>query len=129
MRVRLRAMAASHDPLYFTVLTGDGAVGTASYLRIAPEAGSAEVGWISFSPLLQRTPAATEAMALMMARIFDLGYRRYEWKCDALNAPSSRRRRNGWASPTRARSGRRRWSRAATATPPGSRSSTGSGRR
>ena len=60
----------------------------ASYLRIAPEAGSIEVGHINFSPLLQQTPAATEAMYLMMKRAFDLGYRRYEWKCDALNAPS-----------------------------------------
>lgn len=90
MRDRLRAMAASHDPLYFTVLTDDGAVGTASYLRIAPEVGSVEVGWISFSPLLQRTPASTEAMALMMTHVFALGYRRYEWKCDALNVPSRR---------------------------------------
>ena len=60
----------------------------ASYLRIDPKPGSIEVGHINFSPLLQRKPAATEAMFLMMQRAFDLGYRRYEWKCDALNAPS-----------------------------------------
>ena len=59
-----------------------------AYLRIAPAAGSIEVGHINFSPLLQRTPAATEAMYLMMRHAFALGYRRYEWKCDALNAPS-----------------------------------------
>jgi RimJ/RimL family protein N-acetyltransferase len=48
-----------------------------------------EVGGLVFSPLLQRRPAATEAMFLMMRRVFDeLGYRRYEWKCDALNRPS-----------------------------------------
>jgi RimJ/RimL family protein N-acetyltransferase len=48
-----------------------------------------EVGHLAFSPALQRTPAATEAMYLMMRRVFDeLGYRRYEWKCDSLNAPS-----------------------------------------
>lgn len=47
-----------------------------------------EVGHINYSPLLQRTPAATEAMYLMMKRAFELGYRRYEWKCDALNAKS-----------------------------------------
>jgi RimJ/RimL family protein N-acetyltransferase len=47
-----------------------------------------EVGHINYSPLLQRKPAATEAMVLMMKRAFELGYRRYEWKCDALNAPS-----------------------------------------
>jgi RimJ/RimL family protein N-acetyltransferase len=46
------------------------------------------VGHINYSPLLQRKPAATETMYLMMKRAFELGYRRYEWKCDALNAPS-----------------------------------------
>lgn len=78
------------DPLFFAVVDfahGD-AVGLASYLRITPAAGSIEVGHINFSPRLQRTPAATEAMFLMMQRAFDLGYRRYEWKCDALNGPS-----------------------------------------
>ncbi len=64
------------------------AVGVASYLRITPASGSIEVGGIHYSPLLQRTPAATEAMYLMMKRAFELGYRRYEWKCDALNAKS-----------------------------------------
>ncbi|WP_322865849.1 GNAT family protein [Aquicoccus sp. G2-2] len=83
---------ASDDPLYFTVLDGTGQpVGWASYLRIDPANGVIEVGWINFSPLLQQTIASTEAMFLMMARVFDeLGYRRYEWKCDALNAPSRR---------------------------------------
>jgi len=65
-------------------------VGVASYLRLTPPAGVIEVGHIHFSPLLQHTPAATEAMFLMMRRVFELGYRRYEWKCDALNAPSRR---------------------------------------
>ena len=60
----------------------------ASYLRIDPNSGSIEVGGINFSPLLQRKPAATEAMYLMMKHAFELGYRRYEWKCNALNAPS-----------------------------------------
>lgn len=64
-------------------------VGVASYLRIFPELGSIEVGHLSYSPLLQRTPVSTEAMYLMMRRVFeDWGYRRYEWKCHALNAPS-----------------------------------------
>jgi RimJ/RimL family protein N-acetyltransferase len=67
------------------------AVGVASYMRIDPPAGVIEVGGINYAPPLQRTPAATEAMYLMMRRVFDeLGYRRYEWKCDALNAPSRR---------------------------------------
>ena len=80
--------AASADPLHFTIVTEDGPVGTASYLRIAPAAGSIEVGYITYSPLLQRTRAATETMYLMMRWAFEAGYRRYEWKCNSLNAPS-----------------------------------------
>lgn len=82
----------SADPLFFAVVdavTGR-AVGVASYLRIDPANGVVEVGHLAFSPLLQRTRAATEAMYLMMRHAFELGYRRYEWKCDALNAPSRR---------------------------------------
>ena len=88
--VFLRAAEASEDPLYFTVLNAEGrAVGHARYLRIDPANGVIEVGYIHFSPLMQRTPMSTEAMYLMMAYVFEtLGYRRYEWKCDALNAPS-----------------------------------------
>lgn len=82
--------AASADPLHFAIVTEKGPVGTASYLRIAPAAGSIEVGYITYSPLLQRTRAATEAMYLMMRWVFEAGYRRYEWKCNALNAPSRR---------------------------------------
>jgi len=62
----------------------------ASYLRIDPPSGSIEVGHIALSPSLQRTVAATEAMFLMMDWAFSTGYRRYEWKCDALNSPSRR---------------------------------------
>ncbi len=69
-------------------LSTNKAIGVASYLRIDPASGSIEVGHINYSPMLQRTPAATEAMYLMMQRVFELGYRRYEWKCDALNARS-----------------------------------------
>lgn len=79
------------DPLFYAVveMTSAKAVGIASYMRIAPEAGSIEVGTIAYSPLLQRTSLATEAMFLMMAHAFEtLGYRRYEWKCDSLNAAS-----------------------------------------
>ena len=79
------------DPMFHAVLDIDGrAVGVASYLRINPEAGVIEVGHINYSPRLQRSPAATEAMHLMARRVFELGYRRYEWKCDALNARSCR---------------------------------------
>ncbi len=81
------------DPLFHAIVDNetDQAVGVASYLRIEPAVGVIETGHIHYSPLLQRRPAATEAMFLMMRRVFhELGYRRYEWKCDALNAPSRR---------------------------------------
>lgn len=87
----LRTVAPGDDPLFHAIVdraTGR-AVGVASFMRIDPAMGAIEVGHINYSPLLQRTPAATEAMFLMMQRVFgELGYRRYEWKCDALNAPS-----------------------------------------
>lgn len=78
------------DPLFHAIVdaTMGNALGVASYLRITPASGTIEVGHINYSPLLQRTSAATEAMYLMMKRAFELGYRRYEWKCDALNAKS-----------------------------------------
>jgi RimJ/RimL family protein N-acetyltransferase len=79
------------DPLFYAIvdLATERPVGVASYLRIDPAMGSIEVGHLCYAPALQRTPTSTEAMVLMMRRAFDeLGYRRYEWKCDALNAPS-----------------------------------------
>ena len=81
------------DPGHVTLTIVDAAsgrpAGWASYLRIDPAVGSIEVGGITFGAALQRTAAATEAMYLMAAHaIDDLGYRRYEWKCDDLNAPS-----------------------------------------
>lgn len=85
------ASAKSEDPLFHAIvdLASGKAVGVASYLRIDPPNGVIEVGHINYSPLLQRHPGATEAMFLMMERAFDeLGYRRYEWKCDSRNAPS-----------------------------------------
>ena len=80
------------DPVFFalTDIPSGHAVGVASYLRIAPDQGSIEVGHICLAPALQRTPAATEAMFLMMDWAFAAGYRRYEWKCNALNMPSRR---------------------------------------
>ena len=67
------------------------AAGFCSLMRIDPAMGSIEVGGIAFGRRLQRSRAATEAMALLMRHVFDdLGYRRYEWKCDSLNAPSRR---------------------------------------
>ena len=84
----VESVYAGSDPLFFAILAHVKSVGVASYMRITPSAGSIEVGHINFSPQLMRTPAATEAMYLMMKTAFRLGYRRYEWKCDALNAQS-----------------------------------------
>jgi RimJ/RimL family protein N-acetyltransferase len=86
----LTSVAGKDDPQFHAIvdLSTGNAVGVASYLRIDPNAGSIEVGHINYSPRLQRTVASTEAMYLMMRRAFELGYRRYEWKCNALNAPS-----------------------------------------
>ena len=87
----LVAASQRDDPLVHAIVdSGSGrAVGVASLMRIDPAAGVIEVGGINYSPRLQRRPAATEAMYLLMRRVFDeLGYRRYEWKCDWLNAPS-----------------------------------------
>jgi RimJ/RimL family protein N-acetyltransferase len=81
----------SPDPMCHTILDGDSGrpLGIASLMRIDPRNGVIEIGHIHYAPRLQRTVAATEAMFLLMRRVFDeLGYRRYEWKCDSLNAPS-----------------------------------------
>ncbi len=89
----LDRMSAGDDPLFHAIVDGESnqAVGVAAYLRIDPANGTIEVGHINYAPRLQQTRAATEAMYLMMRRAFDeLGYRRYEWKCDSLNEPSRR---------------------------------------
>lgn len=87
-----RGAAAADDPLFFTIIdtADDQPKGVASYLRIDPPSGVIEVGNIAYAPALRRTRAGTEAMYLMMRRAFELGYRRYEWKCNAFNAPSRR---------------------------------------
>lgn len=90
-RTWLESVAAVDDPLFFAIIDRErgAAAGVASYLQMAPEHGVIEVGHLQFSPRLAQTRAATDAMYLMMAHAFDdLGYRRYEWKCDSLNAPS-----------------------------------------
>jgi len=86
----VRDAAAKTDPWFYAIVDERSAAasGVAAFMRITPEAGCIEVGSIHYSPALARTRAATEAMYLMMAHAFALGYRRYEWKCDALNAPS-----------------------------------------
>lgn len=83
----------SDDPFFHALIDSSTGctVGVAAYMRIKPDIGVIEVGNITYSPRLQKTPAATEAMYLMMKRVFsELGYRRYEWKCDALNEASKR---------------------------------------
>jgi RimJ/RimL family protein N-acetyltransferase len=92
-RAYLDKLGRSDDPLSFAVIdnaTGK-AIGHASYMRIAPEHRVIEVGNIFYTAALSRTTAATEAMYLMARHAFDdLGYRRYEWKCNCLNEPSRR---------------------------------------
>lgn len=88
----VRDHADKADPFFYAIRnleTGQWE-GVASYLRVDLNMGSIEVGHINYSPALQRTRAATEAMYLMMGWAFDAGYRRYEWKCNALNVPSRR---------------------------------------
>ena len=86
----IEKVSVSDDPLFHALidLRTQKAVGVAAYMRIDPAHGVVEIGSLRFSPLMQRTPVATEAMYLMMQRVFALGYRRYEWKCDTHNAPS-----------------------------------------
>lgn len=86
------AMAALSDPFFYAILDRDSGRwgGVASWLRITPDVGVIEVGHLNFAPCLQGTRAATEAMVLMIRWAFAAGYRRYEWKCNALNLPSRR---------------------------------------
>jgi RimJ/RimL family protein N-acetyltransferase len=86
----LRVSVLTSDPQFYAIIdkSTQKAIGVAAYLRIDPKNGSIEVGHLNFSPLMQKTAIATEAMFLMMQRAFNLGYRRYEWKCNALNKPS-----------------------------------------
>jgi RimJ/RimL family protein N-acetyltransferase len=86
----LTGFCTGSDPLFYAIIDkADGlAKGFASYQRINPEQGTIEVGHVYFGARLRRTVAATEAMYLMMREAFLMGYRRYEWKCDALNVPS-----------------------------------------
>jgi RimJ/RimL family protein N-acetyltransferase len=93
LRRMLAGAETSDDPLYFTLvrLPDERPLGCASYLRITPEFGVIEIGHIWFGVALQRTTAATEAIYLLARHAFDdLGYRRLEWKCNALNAASRR---------------------------------------
>jgi RimJ/RimL family protein N-acetyltransferase len=89
----LTILERSEDPLHFAIIERSTmrALGTAALMRIDPAHGSIEVGSITFAPRLQRTAAGSESMYLLMRHAFDeLGYRRYEWKCDSLNTASRR---------------------------------------
>lgn len=88
----LAANAASQDPQFYSVIDAQGrALGLISYLRIAPKDGCIEIGHIAFGAAMQRTPGASEAVFLLARHAFDdLGYRRFEWKCNARNARSMR---------------------------------------
>jgi|SRR5690349_21698688 RimJ/RimL family protein N-acetyltransferase len=89
----LAKKAASEDPLFFAIVDRESsrAAGYASYMRMEPGHRVIEVGSILYTPALQRTAGATEAMYLMARHVFEeLGYRRYEWKCNALNQSSRR---------------------------------------
>jgi len=92
-KANIAAKAHSEDPLFFAVLDNSSgrAVGYQTFLRIEPAHGVIEIGNILYSPAFQKTIGATEAQYLFARYVFDdLGYRRYEWKCNALNAPSRR---------------------------------------
>ena len=86
----IEELQEKNDPYFFAIKKNNQNIlcGMASYLRIKPHDGSIEVGHINFAPQLQNTIPATEAMYLMMKWVFENGYRRYEWKCNALNRKS-----------------------------------------
>lgn len=84
--------AASEDPLFFVVIdkASGKMAGRQTLMRIDPAHGAIEIGNIYWSDIVARKPAATEAQFLFARYIFDLGYRRYEWKCNNRNEPSKR---------------------------------------
>lgn len=89
-RTWLTSIAGRPDPLFLAIVDSrkQRAVGVSAYLRMDPGNGVLEIGHLAFSPLLQRQATATEAVYLMVRHAFELGFRRCEWKCDALNADS-----------------------------------------
>jgi RimJ/RimL family protein N-acetyltransferase len=86
----MQPLCGRADPQLFAIIESksQSPVGVAAYLRIDTSNGAIEIGHLAYSPRLQKTPVATEAIFLMIDRVFKLGYRRCEWKCDSLNAPS-----------------------------------------
>ncbi len=92
-RAWVETVAEGNDPLFHAIIEKKGgrAVGTAALMRIDVANGVIEIGNINFTPVLKRSRAGTEAIFLFARRVFDeLGYRRFEWKCDSLNAASRR---------------------------------------
>ncbi len=90
-RAQIATKAASSDPLFFAIRRAGAVLGHAALMRIDRTHRVIEIGHILFAPALSRTPAATEAIRLLLGHAFDtLGMRRCEWKCDSLNAPSRR---------------------------------------
>ena len=89
-RAWMESVYTHKDPIFYAIVDNstNRPAGVASYMRITPQGGTIEVGHLAYAPALQHTAAATEAMYLLMDYAFTLGYRRYEWKCDTLNAPS-----------------------------------------
>lgn len=88
LEATLQSMAETPDWSPYAIVVEGVPLGFASYLRIAPRDGTIEIGSITFAPSLQRTTAATEAIYLLIRNVFELGYRRCEWKCDDLNEAS-----------------------------------------
>lgn len=88
----VKDMAGLADPCFYAVIDRATGLpgGVMSFLRITPAIGTIELGHINLSPRLQKSRVATEAMVLMLRWAFSSGYRRFEWKCDALNLPSRR---------------------------------------
>lgn len=86
-----KSFEKSHDPIHYAIIDSatKQAIGSIALMRIDPINGTVEMGFVLYSPLLKKTRIATEAQFLLMQYVFDeLGYRRYEWKCDSLNTPS-----------------------------------------
>lgn len=87
----LQTMLATEGFVHFAVIDrqSEKPIGSVALMRIDPASGVLEIGHVNFSPLMQRTSASTEVIFLLLSYTFDeLGYRRCEWKCDGLNAPS-----------------------------------------
>lgn len=82
------SMSKARDVFAYAVIVENEVHGFLSYLNTHADTGTIEIGWVTFSPMMQRTTASTEAIYLLLKNAFDMGYRRVEWKCDSLNERS-----------------------------------------